>query len=51
MTENKLDAEVMGVSFVKIKGIDTPVYIPYAETISVNSVNATVKNLGDKVSE
>ncbi|MDO5477717.1 MAG: hypothetical protein Q4G23_00970 [Clostridia bacterium] len=47
----KLDALVMGVSFVKIKGIETPFYVPYVKSVSVNNANATVKNLGDKVSE
>lgn len=49
--EDKLNTKVMGVSFVKIKGIDTPFYFPYAECVSVNSINPEVKNLGNKVSE
>ena len=49
--EDKFDTKIMGVSFIKIKGIDTPFYIPYAQCVSVNSINDKVKNLGDKVSE
>ena len=49
--EDKFGTKIAGVSFIKIKGIDTPFYIPYAECVSVNSINPEVKNLGDKVSE
>lgn len=49
--EDKFDTKIIGVSFIKIKGIDTPFYIPYAQCVSVNSINDKVKNLGDKVSE
>ena len=49
--EDKFGTKIAGVSFIKIKGIDTPFYIPYAECVSVNSINPEVKNLGDKDSE
>ena len=46
--EDKFGTKIAGVSYIKIKGINTPFYIPYAECVSVDSINPEVKNLGDK---
>ena len=46
---DKLDTLVQAISYVKLSGIETPVYYNYASAVSVNDAgNGTVKNLGDK---
>ncbi|MDO5477594.1 MAG: hypothetical protein Q4G23_00330 [Clostridia bacterium] len=46
--EDKTETLISGISFVKIKGVATPCYMPYVKCISVASCNGTIKNLGTK---
>ncbi len=46
--EDKTETLISGISFVKIKGVATPCYMPYEKCISVASCNGTIKNLGIK---